>query len=205
MNIDTGHLLRPPRRTPPPCPRSRHCWARPRSARITISISYLHLLSTSWLTGQFQLGCRLAAFWETQVRPVEPGFTSHVAGGQKTSVRLILGPKYNNYEEALKYLHMETLDKRRDKLCINFAEKCIKLINMKALLPMLNKKHIMDTRLNMKFHINKAKSQKYKFSAVPQMQRMLNQSYDKKVKNYLQCIKSKKWVPGYEFQFYHPS
>ena len=87
---------------------------------------------------------------------------------------------------------METLDKRRDKLCINFAEKCIKLINMKALLPMLNKKHIMDTRLNMKLHINKAKSQKYKFSAVPQMQRMLNQSYDKKVKNYLQCIKSKK-------------
>ena len=38
---------------------------------------------------------------------------------------------------------------------------------MKALFPMLNKKHNMDTRLNMKFHINKAKSQKYKFSAVP--------------------------------------
>ena len=63
---------------------------------------------------------------------------------------------------------------------------------MKALFPILNKKHNMDTRLNMKFQINKAKSQKYKFSAVPQMQRMLNQSYDKKVRNYLQCIKSKK-------------
>ena len=39
---------------------------------------------------------------------------------QKTSFRLILGPKYENYEQALKYLHMDTLDARRDKLCLQF-------------------------------------------------------------------------------------
>merc|ERR1712197_7857 len=66
---------------------------------------------------------------------------------QKTSLRLILGPKYNNYEQALKYLHIDSLDQRREKLCLSFAKKCIKLNNMKLLFPILKKKHDMETRL----------------------------------------------------------
>ena len=111
---------------------------------------------------------------------------------QKSSLKLILGPKYENYEQALKYLHIETLDTRRDRLCMSFAKKCIKLNNMKALFPTLNRKHDMETRLNMKYVINKARSQKYKFSAVPQMQRMLNKDHLIKVKNFQECMKRSK-------------
>ena len=111
---------------------------------------------------------------------------------QKTSLKLILGPKYENYEQALKYLHIETLDTRRDRLCMSFAKKCIKLNNMKTLFPTLNRKHDMETRLNMKYVINKARSQKYKFSAVPQMQRMLNKDHHIKVKNFQECMKRSK-------------
>ena len=157
-----------------------------KALQFTRNISVLKRIYFQRIRSKLEYGCKV---WHSSLTIKN---RNDLERCQKTSVRLILGPKYNNYEEALKYLHMETLDKRRDKLCMKFAEKCIKLTNMKALFPILNKKHNMDTRLNMKFQINKSKSQKYKFSAVPQMQRMLNQSYDKKVKNYLQCIKSKK-------------
>ena len=50
----------------------------------------------------------------------------------------------------------------------------------------------METRLNMKYVINKARSQKYKFSAVPQMQRMLNKDHLIKVKNFQECMKRSK-------------
>ena len=65
---------------------------------------------------------------------------------------------------------------------------------MKLLFPILKKKHDMETRLNMKYDVNKAKSQKYKFSAIPQMQRMLNHDYNVKVKNFKECMKRSKAV-----------
>ena len=48
--------------------------------------------------------------------------------------------------------------------------------------------YFMETRLNMKYEVNKARSQKYKFSAIPQMQRMLNKDYDVRCKNFKQCM-----------------
>ena len=83
---------------------------------------------------------------------------------------------------------------RREKLCLSFAKKCIKLNNMKLLFPILKKKHDMETRLNMKYEVNKARSQKYKFSAIPQMQRMLNKDYIVKVRNFNECIKRSKTI-----------
>ena len=49
-------------------------------------------------------------------------------------------------------------------------------------IPILSKKHDMETRLNMKYVINKARSQKYKFSAIPQI----------KVKQFKECMKRSK-------------
>ena len=42
---------------------------------------------------------------------------------QKCAIRIILGFKYSSYTSALELLSLETLDKRRDKLCLNFALK----------------------------------------------------------------------------------
>ena len=43
---------------------------------------------------------------------------------QKNSLRIILQNKYNNYEEALEKLNLETLEQRRETLCLKFARKC---------------------------------------------------------------------------------
>ena len=47
-------------------------------------------------------------------------------------------------------------------------------------------------KMNMKYVIYKARSEKYKLSAVPQMQRMLNKDYQIQVRNFKQCIKRSK-------------
>ena len=46
---------------------------------------------------------------------------------QKTSLKIILGPKYNNYEKALNLLELESLQDRRESLCLRFAQKCVKM------------------------------------------------------------------------------
>ena len=47
-------------------------------------------------------------------------------------------------------------------------------------------------RMNMKYVTNKAKSENYKMSAVPQMQRLLNKEYQIQVSNFKECIKRSK-------------
>ena len=46
-----------------------------------MDLYYLNLYVACWLPDQCHSGCRLAALSEMKVRPGEPGFTSHVAGG----------------------------------------------------------------------------------------------------------------------------
>ena len=55
------------------------------------------------------------------------GLTLHQAAQiervQKTALRIILEDDYITYNEACSFLDVETLDTRRDKLCLNFAKK----------------------------------------------------------------------------------
>ena len=45
---------------------------------------------------------------------------------QKNALRIILKNNYQTYKKALIRLGMETLNERRQKLCLNFAQKCLK-------------------------------------------------------------------------------
>ena len=45
---------------------------------------------------------------------------------QKTAVKIIMGNKYKDYENSLKYLKLDSLSERRKKLCLNFAKKCLR-------------------------------------------------------------------------------
>ena len=42
---------------------------------------------------------------------------------QKCAAHIILGSEYVSYKEALKKLDLESLQTRRDRLCLNFAKK----------------------------------------------------------------------------------
>ena len=45
---------------------------------------------------------------------------------QKAAVRVILKDKYTTYKQGLKVLKLDTLEKRRELLCLRFAKNCTK-------------------------------------------------------------------------------
>ena len=55
---------------------------------------------------------------------------------------------------------------------------------MKQLFPLAQKKHGMSTRTQQKFQVYKAKSERYKKSAIPYMQKLLNEN-DNRIKQFL--------------------
>ena len=71
---------------------------------------------------------------------------------------------------------MEELKDRRRTLCENFARKCIKNGNFDELFQKSNKLHTMNTRKSEKLKITFARTNRLKDSAIPYMQRLLNES-----------------------------
>ena len=68
---------------------------------------------------------------------------------QKSALKIILGAKYKGYKRALNDLSIETLDERRESLCLIFAKHCT--INEKAsnMFPLNSKKQILkDSKLH---------------------------------------------------------
>ena len=93
---------------------------------------------------------------------------------QKCAVSVIMGKNYTNYKEGLKCLNLETLEKRRDKLCLKFAKGCLKNEKVKDIFPVKKKLHDMKLRQNEKFLVKKINTERYKKSAIPYMVQLLN-------------------------------
>ena len=72
---------------------------------------------------------------------------------QKTVLKIILGLRYKSYQNALDILELETLEKRREKLCLNFARKASKHPKCKNMFPFNEKIHKMKTRRPSKFKV----------------------------------------------------
>ena len=71
-------------------------------------------------------------------------------------------------------LNMESLEERRKSLCLKFARKCLQVEKLKKLFPRNLKIHKMLKRGSDKFKVNRSLTTRYRNSAIPQMQRMLN-------------------------------
>ena len=93
---------------------------------------------------------------------------------QKSALKVILGKRYTTYSEALEKLNIESLEDRRKSLCLKFAKKCLQVEKLKKLFPRNIKNHKMSKRSSEKFKVNRSLTQRYRNSAIPQMQRMLN-------------------------------
>ena len=92
---------------------------------------------------------------------------------QKSALRIIMKNKYTTYKDALKYLGLETLEDRRRMLCLNFAKRCVENPKLKHMFPKVEKKY--NTRNKETFKVNFAHTDRYKKSAIPYMQRLLNE------------------------------
>ena len=93
---------------------------------------------------------------------------------QKAALKIILKNHYNSYEDALKILKMESLEDRRARLCLKFAKNCLKNSKMKKLFPLAQVQHVMKTRSKEKFEVYYARTKRYRKSAIPYLQGLLN-------------------------------
>ena len=93
---------------------------------------------------------------------------------QKTALKIILGEKYQSYKKALNKLSLETLNDRREKLCLSFAIKCSKNLKSKHMFPKNEKNHLMGTRHREKFEVQHAHTDRLKNSSIIFMQNLLN-------------------------------
>ena len=93
---------------------------------------------------------------------------------QKSALKIILQEKYKTYKQALAQLGLESLSERREQLCLNFAEKCLKNQKTKDIFPLNPKSHQMGTRKQEKFQVQHANTGRLKNSAIIYMQNLLN-------------------------------
>ena len=95
---------------------------------------------------------------------------------QRSALKIILGSKYESYKKALVKLNIETLEERREYLCLKFAQKCTKNEKTKQMFPLNRKMYQMNTRNKEKYLVQYANTERLKKSAIVYMQNLLNQN-----------------------------
>ena len=94
---------------------------------------------------------------------------------QKCALKIILKENYKNYQHALNLLELESLENRREFLCLKFAKKSLKNKKMKSVFIPNIKSHEMNTRNQLNFNINNANTTRLQNSPIIYMQRLLNE------------------------------
>ena len=93
---------------------------------------------------------------------------------QKISFKIILGQNYVNYEHACNYLSEKTLEERRQKLCLKFAQKNLKSDNsfFETLVTSVNTRH--KSNIVREF---KCRTTRYQNSSLPYLAKLLNNHF----------------------------
>ena len=60
-----------------------------------------------------------AVVWHSSITKKNSGDLERV---QKSALKVILGEKYDNYKDALKLIGLDSLEERRENLCLKFAK-----------------------------------------------------------------------------------
>ena len=95
---------------------------------------------------------------------------------QKSAIKVILNENYKGYVQGLAQLGLENLSSRREQLCLTFALRCTKSEKMKHMFPLNPKSHLMNTRVQGKYKVYHANTDRYKDSAIIYMQKLLNEN-----------------------------
>ena len=88
---------------------------------------------------------------------------------------MILKEKYKSYDQALTKLNLDTLERRRQDLCLRFAKDGIKHNKLNDLFPTNQKEHYMKTRKHPKYKVDFANTERFRKSSIITMQNMLNE------------------------------
>ena len=71
-------------------------------------------------------------------------------------------------------MKLDTLEIRRQKLNLAFAKGCLKIDKLCSMFPLNEIQHNMDRRSIEKFKVNHARTETYRQSSIPYLQRLLN-------------------------------
>ena len=95
---------------------------------------------------------------------------------QKNAFKIILKDNYLTYNHALSITGFQTLFKRRETLCLRFAKSCVKNSQTKHMFPENHNRKVYDikTRHKEKYLVTHANTERLQSSAIPYMQRLLN-------------------------------
>ena len=92
---------------------------------------------------------------------------------QKRACRIVLGPDYERYHDALQVCKPDTLERRREQLCIVFA-KSLKSSKLESLVPQTRSKSGYNLINSTKLTEFKCNISRYKNSPVPYLINLLN-------------------------------
>ena len=84
-------------------------------------------------------------------------------------------------------MKLDSLKERREKMALKFAKKSLKQESFSKLFPLNTSKHVMNKRNPGKYVVNFTNCERYRKSAVPYLQRLLNIDYSKQKKD-LKCL-----------------
>ena len=95
---------------------------------------------------------------------------------QKSALKVIFKDDYQGYEKSLKILKMESLYARRERLSLRFVKKCLNQEKLSSLFPKNRNESDKILRNKEVYHVNRANTERYRNSAIPFLQRKLNES-----------------------------
>ena len=93
---------------------------------------------------------------------------------QKLCLKIILGAEYSGYENSLEMCGLERLNVRRESRCLKFGLKSLLHPVHSNLFP-VNPQVMLNNPIREHFQVNWAKTESYRMSTVPYIQRMLNE------------------------------
>ena len=93
---------------------------------------------------------------------------------QKSAMKIIFKHDYVGYEKSLKILKIESLQDRRERLSLRFAQKCLKHEKFSDMFP--KNQSTFSSRNKEKYHVNMALRERYRHSSIPFLQRKLNEN-----------------------------
>ena len=100
--------------------------------------------------------------------------SSDIENVQKLCMKIVLGPDYTGYSEALVTCNLQRLDERRESRCLKFGLKSLLHPVHSNLFP-VNPQVLLNIPAREHFQVNWARTDSYRMSSVPYIQRLLNE------------------------------
>ena len=139
-----------------------------RASKFTSTISDLTVIYKIFIRSVLENSC---VVWHSSLTDQDSEDIERV---QKVACKVILKDYYEGYENALKLLKLEKLNNRRERLCLDFAKKCLRNNKVQSMFPVNEKKRLL--RNNSKYLVKFASTERYRKSAIPFMQNLLNEN-----------------------------